>query len=144
MTISILGRNGGKKPVRSRRVGVSAGVVYEISVDISDHQVVGRTWRFPSTVESRKQRSVIRSVLSTHGTVRGEASILRKLPIVRRVGRAVDDAMVRPIHGNQRTDQTIGVVLAHPLASKGNPKAVANDVDLLRISELHDCAHKAA
>src|SRR5260370_38181804 len=52
--------------------------------------------------------------------------------------------MIRPVCRDQGSHQRIGVVLAHPFASDGNPEAVTNDVYLLRASEGQDCAHERA
>src|SRR6516162_8897559 len=52
--------------------------------------------------------------------------------------------MIWPVHGDQGSDQRIGIVLAHPFARYRNPKAVANDVYLVRAGEGDDGAHERA
>ena len=84
IAVSVFCRNRRQNAVCRGSVGVSTGVVHEVGVDISDDKILRRTWRFPGTVESRKQRCVIRSVFSANSAVRGKAPILGQLPIIRR------------------------------------------------------------
>ena len=84
IAVSVLCRNRRQKAVCRGSVGISTGVVNEVGVDISDDKVLRRTWRFPRTVESRKQRRVIRSVFSANRAIRGKAPVLGQLPIIRR------------------------------------------------------------
>ena len=84
ISVSVLCGNGRQNTVCRWSVGVTTGVVDEVSVNVSDHEVVRWTGRFTGAVEGRKQRCVVRSIFSADGAIRREPAILRQLPIIRR------------------------------------------------------------
>ncbi len=67
-----------------------------------------------------------------------------KLVVVQRRRRAVDDAVVRAIDGDEPAHDAPRLVLPHPLARDDHAQAVADDVHLARAGVGHHRVHEAA
>src|SRR5260370_32143801 len=117
-------------------VGCSRGV--------ADYQVTSGTRRLPRGVQYREQLSVVGTVLVAYRAARREAAAARQLVEVGRAGRAVNDAVIGSVDGDERPNLAIGIVLHHPFRPHGDAETVGDDVDALGASEVEDRLHEFA
>jgi len=139
VAVAILGGNAGEDAVRQ-------AVVDEVGCSrlVADYQVTSGTRRLPRGVQYREQLSVVGTVLVAYRAARREAAAARQLVEVGRAGRAVNDAVIGSVDGDERPHLAIGIVLQHPFPRHGDAETVGDDVDALGASEVEDRLHEFA
>ena len=139
VAVAILGGNAGEDAVRK-------AVVDEVGRSwlVADYQVAGWRWRLARGVQHREQLSVVRTVLVAYRAARREAAAARQLVEVGRAWRAVNDAVIGSVDGDETPHLAIGIVLQHPFPRYGDAETVGDDVDALGAGEIEDRLHEFA
>src|ERR1700692_427320 len=96
LAVAILGGNTGEGTVLQ-------AVVDEVGCSwlVADDQVASRTRSLARGVQYREQLGVVGTVLIAYRAARREAAAAHKLVEVERVGRAVDNAMIGSVDGDE-------------------------------------------
>lgn len=116
VAITVLGRNPRKHAVLGREI-------YEVaafggcSEYISNDEIAGWPGCFAGCIERGEKLRLVRAILIAYGTVGCKAPAGWLLPKVEGRWRAVNDAVIWSIDGNQCSDLTVCIILQHPFAS---------------------------
>ena len=137
--VAILGRYAGENAVRQ-------AVVDEVGRSrlVADDQVVRGRRRLARGVQDREQLGVVRPVLVADRAARREAAAAHELVEIGGARRAVDDAVIGPVDGDERPNRAIGIVLQHPFPRHGDAETVGDDVDALGAGKVEDRLHELA
>jgi hypothetical protein len=84
------------------------------------------TRRLARGVQYRHQLGVVGTVLVTYRASRREAAAARQLVEVGRAGRAVNNAMIGSVDGDERPNLAIGLVLQHPFPGDGDAETMGD------------------
>ena len=87
---------------------------------------------------------MVGTVLVAYRAIRREAAEARLLEEVGRVGRAVNDTVIRSFDGDERPHLAIGIVLQHPFARHGRAETVGDNIDALGASEVENRLYELA